>query len=45
MSNNILQDWGISVDEFSKLVIDNPSLRGMILGYIAEFQFEKKLAK
>ncbi|TGN06795.1 restriction endonuclease [Leptospira ilyithenensis] len=41
MSNNILQDWGISVEEFSKLVIENPSLRGMILGYVAEFQFEK----
>jgi len=31
---------GITEAELTKLVGDNPSLRGMILGYIAEYKFE-----
>lgn len=33
---NVLADWEIDVDYFSRVVDDNPSLRGMILGYVAE---------
>ena len=32
----ILEDWDINVDYFTDVVRANPSLRGMILGYIAE---------
>ena len=33
---SILDHWDIDVDYFTAVVRDNPSLRGMILGYIAE---------
>ena len=33
---SILQDWDIDESYFTNVVRDNPSLRGMILGYIAE---------
>lgn len=32
----ILDEWDIDAPYFTKVVKDNPSLRGMILGYIAE---------
>jgi hypothetical protein len=32
----ILDRWGISADYFTEVINDNPSLRGMILGYVAE---------
>lgn len=32
----ILQEWDIDATYFTSVVRDNPSLRGMILGYIAE---------
>jgi len=33
---SILDVWGISEDYLSKVVYDNPSLRGMLVGYLAE---------
>ncbi len=33
---SILDEWGIDEDYFTAVVRNNPSLRGMILGYIAE---------
>jgi len=43
MSNklSILQEWGITEQELTDLVNQNPSLRGMLLGYIAEHKFQK----
>jgi len=38
--HSILTDWDISEDELTTLVTENPSLRGMILGYIAEYKFQ-----
>ena len=35
---NILERFEITVDEFTKIVDDNPSLRGFILGYIGEMK-------
>ena len=32
----ILERWEISEEEFTTLIDENPSLRGMNLGYIAE---------
>lgn len=41
---NILERWGISTSELSKLVDDNPSLRGIMLGYVAELKLMQALA-
>jgi hypothetical protein len=43
MKNNqsILKEWGITEQELTDLVNQNPSLRGMLLGYIAEHKFQK----
>jgi len=35
-NTSILEDWDIDESYFTDVVRDNPSLRGMILGYIAE---------
>jgi hypothetical protein len=41
MSKNesILKHWGITENELTELVAENPSLRGILLGYIAEKKF------
>lgn len=36
ISKTILDEWGIDADYLTEVVRDNPSLRGMILGYITE---------
>ena len=36
---SILQRWGITEDQLTELVDQNPSLRGMLLGYVAEKKF------
>ncbi len=41
MSNSILERWDITPEELTELVDNNPSLRGMIIGYLAEFKLEK----
>jgi len=38
---SVLDKWEITPHELTKLVEQNPSLRGILLGYIAEQQFEK----
>ena len=37
----IFNEWNITPDEFTSLVRENPSLRGIMLGYVAELQFRK----
>jgi hypothetical protein len=39
-NKSVLKEWDITEQELTKLVHDNPSLRGMMLGYIAEYKFE-----
>lgn len=39
---SILDKWEISVGDLTELVDQNPSLRGMILGYVAEKKFHEK---
>ena len=34
----VLDDWEITPEDFTELIRQNPSLRGMILGYLAEFK-------
>ena len=41
---NILERWGITEGELTKLVDDNPSLRGMLFGYVAELRLGKMLS-
>src|SRR5437879_9972746 len=36
---SILKRWGITEDELTDLVDHNPSLRGILLGYVAERKF------
>ena len=41
MPETILDRWDMTPEELTELVDDNPSLRGMILGYLAELKLEK----
>lgn len=41
----ILDKWGISTPELSALVHENPSLRGILLGYVAELKFRQPIEK
>lgn len=38
---SILDNWKINEYELTTLVEENPSLRGILLGYVAELRFEK----
>lgn len=37
--DSILERWGVSEEQLTELVDNNPSLRGMMLGYVAENKF------
>jgi len=37
----ILDRWGLTHEKFTKLVDENPSLRGVTLGYVAEMKFHE----
>ncbi len=39
--DTILERWDITAEELTEVVDNNPSLRGMILGYLAELKLEK----
>jgi len=41
MADSILKRWDTTVEELTQVVDQNPSLRGMILGYLAELKLEK----
>ncbi len=36
--NSIIDRWDITIDELTELIDTNPSLRGMIFGYLSEFK-------
>jgi hypothetical protein len=38
---NILQRWDITVEELTDAIDGNPSLRGMLFGYVAEHHLRK----
>lgn len=40
--STILDDWDMSELDLTELIAENPSLRGMVLGYAAEFMFRKR---
>lgn len=37
----ILEEWGITAEQLSKILQDNPSLRGMLFGYVAEIKLRE----
>ena len=40
VGSSILTRWDITIEELTRVVDGNPSLRGMILGYLAELKLE-----
>lgn len=38
---NIFEKWDISVEQLTAIIQENPSLRGMLLGYIAEHKLKE----
>ena len=43
VSPNILDRWKLTPNELTRLTDENPSLRGMLLGYVAELKLERTL--
>lgn len=41
LEETILERWDVTAEELTRVVDENPSLRGMILGYLAEMKLEK----
>lgn len=39
---SLLNRWGITESQLTELVDNNPSLRGMMLGYVAELKFHEQ---
>jgi hypothetical protein len=39
----ILEEWGITAEQLSKILQDNPSLRGMLFGYVAEIKLREMI--
>ncbi len=44
LEQTIFQHWGVTPAQMTELVHSNPSLRGMILGYVAEFKAQELFA-
>jgi len=43
-SANLLEDWGISSSDLTQIVAENPSLRGFMLGYVAEHKLRQRIS-
>ena len=41
MPDSILERWDFNAAQLTQLIDDNPSLRGMVLGYLAELKLEE----
>jgi hypothetical protein len=41
MEKTILDRWQVTAEELTQIIDQNPSLRGMILGYLAELKLEQ----
>jgi len=41
VTDNILQRWQISADELTEIIDENPSLRGFLAGYVAEYKVRR----
>lgn len=38
---NILRLWDITAEELSEIVAENPSMRGLVFGFVAEYKLKK----
>ena len=38
---SILRQWDLTEEEFTEIVRENPSMRGLVLGYVAEYKLRK----
>ncbi len=41
MADTVLRRWDITAEDLTRVVDQNPSLRGMMLGYVAELKLEQ----
>ncbi|MFN4254872.1 MAG: helix-turn-helix domain-containing protein [Saprospiraceae bacterium] len=41
---NILENWQIKVSDLESLILENPSLRGFVIGYLAEAKLREMIA-
>jgi len=41
LAPDILAVWGISAQELAEIVSENPSMRGLMFGFVAEYKFKK----
>src|SRR3989338_7167554 len=39
---DLLTTWGITADELSEIVSENPSMRGLMFGFVAEYKLRKE---
>ena len=37
----ILEDWGISYDDMNAVLAERPSIRGMLIGFLAEYKLQR----
>lgn len=38
---NILHRWGLTAEELTQIIDANPSMRGMLFGYVAEYKLQR----
>lgn len=43
-SRTILEEWDITAEELTFVMKENPSLRGMVFGYVAELKLKEQIA-
>ncbi len=41
IDRNLLERWQITQEELSEIISQNPSMRGLLLGYVAEYKLRK----
>ncbi|GIK58185.1 MAG: hypothetical protein HND44_17000 [Chloroflexi bacterium] len=41
---NVLEKWNITPDQLTELLDENPSLRGILFGYVAELKLKEIVA-
>jgi len=39
---DLLHTWDITAEEFSEIVAENPSMRGLMFGFVAEYKLKKQ---
>ena len=41
-TSNLLTAWSLTADELSEIVAENPSMRGLMFGFVAEYKLKKE---